>query len=157
MSRTSPYTLLPKSVKGLLTGQYWSIPLRDGSFACGRVIQLPCGEAASSKTLFIAGLLDWHSGNEPTSECIANRPCIAQGIAHIKTIKESGGLILGHRPLEFDDIEPWEVRGAMQHKGSHVFKGFEIVRAQTPADDMLPMQVVFGLLAIKSKAEHKFL
>ena len=140
-----------------MPGQYWSIPLKDGSFACGRVIQLPCGEASSSKVQFLAGLLDWHSSTEPTSDAIANRPCIAQGIAHIKTIKETGGLILGFRPLELDLIEPWEARGAQHHKNSHVVRGFETVRPQEPTDDVLPIRSIFGFHFMKLTAERKFL
>jgi hypothetical protein len=56
--------------------------------------------------MFYAGLMDWVGSELPTYESIAGCRIIAHGEAHIKTITSLGQLILGHRPLELDGIEP---------------------------------------------------
>src|ERR1051325_10015268 len=96
-----------KSTRYLLPGDFWAIPLRGGSFACGRVIQLHERDDGSlDSRLFLAGLLDWVGDTPPTLTAIAGCPTLIQGQAHVRTIQTSGGVILGHRPLADDSIEP---------------------------------------------------
>lgn len=52
----------------------------------------------------MVGLLDWCEPLVPTAESIAGRAVLEFGNAHIKTIRETGGALLGHRPLEEDGI-----------------------------------------------------
>ncbi len=81
-------------------GQFWSIPLRDGRFACGRVLRIePRG-----RTRFIGALLDWVGDAPPTAEAIAGRPVLEVGNVHVRAIGFDGGAIVGERPLEADGI-----------------------------------------------------
>jgi hypothetical protein len=87
----------------------------------------------------LAAVLDWHADASPTAYAIAGAKCLDQGQAHLKAITETGGSILGHRPLELDNIEPWEFRGAQFHVNSYVYRGMEPLRPQQPADQALPV------------------
>ncbi|MFF5235524.1 hypothetical protein [Dactylosporangium sp. NPDC000521] len=51
------------------------------------------------------GLLDWCGPEVPTADTIPGATVLAHGEAHIKTIRETGGLLLGHRPLDADDLD----------------------------------------------------
>jgi hypothetical protein len=152
--RRSPiYPFVPRTTVTLLPGQFWAIPLSDGTFACGRVIQsAPTG----TRTMFLAGLLNWHGDVAPTSETIAGASCLAQGQAHLKTILETGGNILGQRPLELDGIEPWEFRGAHCHVNSDVCRGLLPTRPQLPTDDVLPILSTWGYHVPVAIAEKKW-
>ena len=143
-NRTVIYPFIPRSTSGLLPGQFWAIPLSDGSFACGRVIELIPHGRTGARVMFLARLLDWHDGAPPTSSSIAGAGCLEQAKAHLKTITETGGCILGHRSLELDGIQPWEFRGAQFHFNSNVHRGLLPVRAQRPADRCLPVLGTWG-------------
>lgn len=100
------YPFVPKSNASLRVGQFWSIPLDKGSFACGRVIQLlPEGDKRPGATkMFLVGLMDWAGSEPPTEQTIAGHKTIAQGEAHIVTILDNGGEITGWRDLALDNI-----------------------------------------------------
>jgi hypothetical protein len=136
-----------------MQGQFWALPLRDGSFGCGRVIQLVPG----MRVRFLAGVLDWRGPSSPTSESIAGARCLDQGQAHLKAITETGGSILGYRPLELDQIEPWNFRGAQYHLNSSVMKGLEPIRAQRPEDSCLPVLSTWGYGVPVILVENRFL
>jgi hypothetical protein len=146
MSRTRPviYPFVPRSAQALLPGQFWAIPLSDGSFACGRVVQLKPLGGTGSRVMFLAAVLDWHGHLPPTAESIVGAKCLAQGQAHLKVITQTGGCILGHRTLESDDIGPWEFRGAMCHVNSYVYRGLEPLRPQQASDTCLPVLDTWG-------------
>ena len=146
MARRHPttYPFVPHSTSSLVPGQFWAIPLSDGSFGCGRVIETKAPASRGARVSFLAGILDWHADVPPTAETIAGATCLDQGNAHLKVITESGGCILGHRPLESDNIEPWEFRGAEFHVNSYMFKGLRPVRPQGPADKRLPVLSTWG-------------
>jgi hypothetical protein len=152
------YPFVPKSAALLVPGEFWAIPLSDGTFACGRVIQVkptrPSGPV--SRVNFLAGLLDWHSHEAPTSESIAGAACLAQGKAHFKTITKSGGRILGVRPLEADGIQPWEFRGAEGYMNSCIFRGLDQIRPQRPSDKELPLLSGWGYRVPVVKAERRW-
>lgn len=150
------YPFVPKSTKSLIPGQFWAVPLSDGTFACGRVIALKSGRY--SARAFLAGLLDWHGSKPPTEEDIVGRKTLRQGHAHIKTIVETGGFILGYRALELDGIEPGLF---LSQSGAHVNcrlqRGFETLRPATPAEQAtLPTLTTWGLQVIRVEAEAKF-
>jgi hypothetical protein len=151
-SREICYPFEPKSTASLLPGQFWAIPLSNGSFACGRVLQL----APKTRVMFLAGLMDWYSDLRPNHESIAGANCIEQGAAHIKTILENGRSILGHRPLELDGIEPWIFRDAEGWKNSCVQYGFNPIRQQRSTDDGLPVFSTWGYSVISRLAENYF-
>jgi hypothetical protein len=81
-------------------GQFWSIPLKNGNYACGIVLSLVLEDNGkrNSRT-FLAGLLDWKADSAPSSESIRNSAVIRMGFAHIKTITAHGREILGEAEI----------------------------------------------------------
>src|SRR5687767_8564284 len=138
------YPFVPKTVNWLRAGQFWALPLSDGTFGCARVIEVAAANSGRSRIEFLAGVLDWHSTETPTSDSIAGKPCLRQGRAHIRAITTTGGHILGFRDLLADQIEPWLFRGAHFWKNSQVLRGLTPLRPQTPEDDELPILSTWG-------------
>jgi hypothetical protein len=155
-SKVIRYPFVPKSANWLRAGQFWALPLSDGTFGCGRVIELPPAETRKSRMVFLAGVLDWHSTLPPTFDSIANAKCLRQGDAHIRAITRTGGMILGYRDLADDGIEPWLFRGAASWKNSQVSRGLIPLRAQTPEDDCLPILSAWGYNVPRLLAENRF-
>jgi hypothetical protein len=155
--RPRTYPFVPLSTATLLPGQFWAIPLSDGSFGCGRVLQLKPPGGIGARTMFLAAVLDWHADVPPTSEAIEGARCLKQGEAHLKAITQTGGRVLGHRPLELDNIEPWEFRGAESHVNSYLYKGLQPLRPQQPADECLPVLSTWGFRMPVVLAEAYFI
>lgn len=84
-----------KSTANLAPGQFWSIPLSGGRFACGLVLDPKNGGGRHSRTLFLAGLLDWTGDAPPTSAAIAQAPLLQAGYLHVRAV----GAVLGQREL----------------------------------------------------------
>src|SRR5882672_1948662 len=119
---TYPFT--PKSNAHLIPGQFWSIPLSDGRFACGRVLGVERDLEYGSRTVFLGALLDWVGPAPPTSESIAGSKALDIGSMHALSIGESGGEILGERPLGLDGlVAPDDVR-------SHWGRRYAALRAE---------------------------
>lgn len=154
--RPPTYPFVPRSTAALLPGQFWAIPLSDGSFGCGRVIELKPRGSVGARVIFLVAVLDWHGDLLPSSDAIAGAKCLDQGEAHLKVITETGGCILGHRPLELDGIEPWEFRGAEYHVNSNVHRGLRPVRPQERADKSLPVLTAWGYRVPMAIAEAQF-
>jgi len=149
----------PKSNAHLEPGQFWAIPLSNGTFACGRVLAVshtPDPSIPVNSRAFLAGLLGWVGDEPPTSDAIAGAPLIAQGFAHVLTIRRSGGLILGRRPLEVDGMAPrlWLARPFTDD--AWVYRGAERLRAAEPSDASLPTIVAWGVRYIAELAERTF-
>ena len=148
-ARTSPlYPFTPKSITPLRPGQFWAIPLHNGRFACGRVLQInrqPDQYALNNTRSFLAGLMSWTGDTEPTSAAIAGSHLLDQGQAHIKTIITTGGQILGHRPLDLDNIQPllW-----VTHRGGdtvYLYQGLSQLRPATDEErTSMPLMSVWG-------------
>ncbi|MGG1639131.1 Imm26 family immunity protein [Paenibacillus sp. NRS-1760] len=119
MSITYPFK--PKSNSSLFAGQFWAIPLSNGQFACGRVIQVTKSYTVSPTRTFLAGLLDWLGETPPSSELIAGRKTIAQGVAHVLAIHETGlgEMITGFRPLDLDEVEADYFRSQCGYQPGH--------------------------------------
>src|SRR5690348_17216701 len=98
------YPLIPKTTAPLRPGQFWSIPLSDGRFGCGRVLRTETGGSTGGRTRFIGAILDWVGDRPPTAEAIAGSAVLAVGNAHVGLISFDGGAILGERPLAADEI-----------------------------------------------------
>ena len=96
---SAPYPLIPKTTAHLRPGQFWSIPMGDGRFGCGRVLRVDPGRATGGRTRFIGAILDWVGDAPPSSDAIAGSPVLAVGNAHVRLISFGGGAILGERPL----------------------------------------------------------
>ncbi len=99
------YPLTPKTTAHLRPGQFWSIPMSDGRFGCGRVLRADTGSSTGGRTRFIGAILDWVGDAPPDAEAIAGSAVLAVGNAHVRLISFGGGAILGERPLSADDIE----------------------------------------------------
>jgi hypothetical protein len=98
----TPFT--PKSNAFLLPGDWWSVPLSDGTFAAGRVLAASAFGGTDRTGVTIA-LLDWHGATPPTEADIAGRPVLAWALSRVEAIAKTGGEILGNRPLDADAIE----------------------------------------------------
>jgi hypothetical protein len=98
------YPFVPKSTTNLAPGQFWSIPLSDGRFGCGRVLRVDRDRAYGARVLFVGAVLDWVGEAPPTSEAIAGSEVLAVGTTNVRTIAYGGGWVLGERPLEADGI-----------------------------------------------------
>jgi hypothetical protein len=148
---------IPKSSKTLEPGDFWSIPLNDGRFACGRVVARWPADWRGSQRGFFAGLLDWVSDSPPTATAIAGAGTLIQGGAHIKTIVATGGAILGNRPLEMDGIGPKSFIEFPDNKHAHVFRGMEQFRVASDEEcRTLPRLNTFGFMFMREYANHHF-
>jgi hypothetical protein len=100
---TYPFT--PKTNAYLAPGQFWSTPMSDGRFACGRVLRVDRDvKTYGARAMFVGALLDWVGTEPPTAEAIAGRPPLKSCGAYVRTITQPGGQVLGERPLELDGI-----------------------------------------------------
>lgn len=151
------YPFEPKSNAYLEPGQFWGIPLSDGRFACGRVLEVrrdPDEFVPVSSRIFLAGLHRWVGDRPPTSEDIAGAPLLAQGFAHVRAIRENGGMVLGLRPLEADGLVPGRWRSHFAGGEVWVYEGARKVRPATAPDASLPIIGTWGLKVISVIAEH---
>ncbi len=153
------YPFRPKSNRWLEPGQFWAVPLWDGRFACGRVLEIarhPDPHVPAGTKLFLAGLLDWFGTEPPTARAIAGAGLLSQGFAHIRTIHETGGEILGTRDLTADGLVPASWRS---HEGGGtvwVYQGIRRVRPAGPEDAGLPVIGTWGFTVIARLAERAF-
>jgi len=104
------YPFEPRSLKGLIAGQFWAVPLADGRFGCGRVLHVP--RKANGKPdlyfngrIFLIGLMDWVGATAPEADAIAGLEVAEFGMANINQIKDTGGAILGWRDLAIDGLD----------------------------------------------------
>jgi hypothetical protein len=72
---------------------------------------------------FFGALLDWKGDNQPTFDSIGNAKSFRQGTMHIDSIRRTGPMVLGNRPLSLDGIEPW-----LCINGSDIQSGYDYVR-----------------------------
>ncbi len=122
------YPFTPKSTSYLEPGQFWGIPLSNGSFACGRVLQLNLENEKRHTRQFLAGLMNWCGNVPPDADSLAGADLLAHGSAHVKTVAESGGQILGHRPLGLDSLPiPLTLDQAPGTKNCRLRRGFEVL------------------------------
>lgn len=152
MAKQQEFPFIPKSTASIEPGHFWSIPLRHGGYACGRVIQLWLKDGKRDSQMFLAGLMDWSGDAAPTADAIAGCGVIEQGSVHIKTIRENRGEILGLLDLALDGIEPNLFKNAGH--ATFVQRGFEELRPFDPRlDAALPVFSTWGFRAIKMLAE----
>jgi hypothetical protein len=97
------YPFTPKSNRHLSPGQYWALPLRDGRFACGRVMAVPAF-GPTDRVGVVVGLMDWLGDELPSSELIAGHSVLEQAKSRFDTINNTGGEVLGIRPLDLDNL-----------------------------------------------------
>ncbi|EMO86935.1 immunity 26/phosphotriesterase HocA family protein [Leptospira noguchii] len=125
------YPFVPKSNRFLIPGQFWAIPLYNGKFACGRVIEVHPFETK----MFLAGLMNWIGEVVPKENDLAGKQTIKQGQVHIKTIYETAlnKEILGSRNLYLDNIQSYffKSQDGYQLGSSKLMKGYEEIRSLT--------------------------
>lgn len=149
------YPFVPKSTAYLAPGQFWSIPLSIGRFACGRVLQLD--NTGGSRRTFIAGLLDWCDESPPTSEAIAGARLLAHGEVHVKTVVENGGEILGLRPLEIDELDVPLTLDESPGPPCRLRQGFDVLGTATLKQQReLKVFSTWGYSFIKILAEKRY-
>ena len=102
------YPFEPRSNTYLRPGQFWGVPLSDGRWTCGRVLAVraapPDPYFPGNSRTFLAALMDWEGDEQPVAQAIAGRQVLAQGWAHVKSIRLHGRMILGCRDLGLDGI-----------------------------------------------------
>jgi hypothetical protein len=89
--RDPTYPFVPKSTAHMRVGQIWAVPLSNGRYGCGYVVALD----PSRRRMFVAGLIDWFGDAPPTASQLVGHRVIEHAKAHLKTITEQGGEILG--------------------------------------------------------------
>jgi hypothetical protein len=123
------------------------------------VLQLALGQdeyVPNTSRVFLAGLLDWSGDEEPTGEAIAGAALLEQGKVHVKTVAATGGAILGHRPLEHDELRPsvW-----VTHRGGgtvHLYEGLSRLRPATDDERRsMPVMAAWGYTFIQALANPR--
>jgi hypothetical protein len=155
------YPFEPRSNAYLRAGQFWAVPLSDGRFACGRVLASLRDNTdpllMGGTRLLLVGLMDWVGSDAPTSDDLAGSELVAQGMAHIKAIQETGGVILGYRDLALDNIVGLR---EVTHRGGGVVYLYEGARRLRPATREeaanLTLLSTWGFKVIERLAEWRF-
>jgi hypothetical protein len=119
------YPLVPKSAKFLRPGQYWAIPMKTGLFACGRVLQVGASEIPTPTKAFFGALHSWVGTSPPNDQTELGSVLIQCGVMHIEAITQTGGAILGERPLRADKVQIPKLLSAMGGPDTHVLLGAE--------------------------------
>lgn len=150
------YPFQPKSNRYLIPGQFWPIPLSNGTFACGRVLEV----SSEYNKAFIGGLMDWIGNEPPTSEDLRGSSIIKQGDGHIKMIQETAidGMIFGHRDLELDNLEVAYFRSQEMFADNCMLqKGYKEIRPITKEEHQKYNTLsTWGYGVIKFSAEDMF-
>ena len=153
----APYPLTPKSTARMRPGQFWSIPLSNNRFACGRVLQVARAHGRNDTRMFLAGLMDWTGDAPPEEKDLVGRAILEIGQAHIRTITELGAQILGCRALEDDGLT---VPVRLTHSlgpGIQICRGYDFLRPATAEEQrMLPVLTTWGYGVITILAERHF-
>lgn len=93
MSRHPGYPFDPKSTAHVRPGDFWAIATRRGGwYCCGLVLAI--SNLTATRSLVVA-LLDWCEPDLPTANSIAKSAVLDFGVAHVKTVRETGGMLLG--------------------------------------------------------------
>lgn len=152
------YPFVPKSTAYMQAGQFWDIPLSNGAYACGRVLQFDWSNEKKNTRFFLAGLLDWCGESYPTFDVIAGAKLLEQGAAHIKTIGCNRGMVRGLRPLELDAMTPILALSHNPHCNDCLLTcGFENLRLATLEErKSLRVHSTWGYGVIQVLAEAYF-
>ena len=148
------YPFRPKSSTNLRPGDFWALPLKNGKYGCGRVIALKEQGQTGSRSMLLAGLMNWVGHSLPTTAAIAGCRTHAQGQVHLRCIWETGGEILGNRPLIEDNIEPALFLSESPGQNCMLMQGYGVVRPATSDEQLqLPVFPTWGYLIIQGKAQ----
>jgi hypothetical protein len=148
------YPFVPKSTAQLLPGQFWSVPLSDGRFACGRVLQLGGSEIPTKSRAFFGGLHSWIGTREPDAGSIIAVPFLDFGAMHIRAVTEAGGKILGEAPLQ--DFQMPTLLSAMGGPDAALLAGADALRKAKRSEwGTLPVLGFWGYDHIREIAEQR--
>jgi hypothetical protein len=148
------YPFKPKSSANLRLGDFWALPLAGGKYGCGRVIALKPKTGIGSRSMLLAGLMNWIGSTPPTAEGLAGCTTLVQGQIHLRSIWETGGEILGNRPLAEDGIEADQFLSESPGKNCMLMQGYEVIRPASAAEQcQLPAFSTWGYLFIQGKAQ----
>ena len=148
------YPFVPKSTAQLLPGQFWAVPLSEGRFACGRILQLGGSELPAKSRGFFGGLHTWVGTKEPTAQSITVAPFLAFGAMHIRAITETGGAVLGEVPLINFALPTF--LSAMGGPDTELLAGAEAVRKAKRSEwGTFPVLSYWGYGHIREIAEHQ--
>jgi hypothetical protein len=107
-AKVPEYPFVPRTNAYLIPGQFFSIRLTNGRYACGRVLanrwSYPSGPG--SRTTFRVGLMDWSGDHPATADDLADCRVLEQGYADVGIVPRYEAQIDGCRPLEADGIAP---------------------------------------------------
>jgi len=119
------YPYLPKSNQKLKLGEYWSIVLENGKHAFFVFLDIP---QDSDRRSVLIGLVDYVSSSPVLPD--SSYEILWQGVVHIKSVNECGGLVQG----KIEALSP--VLELCSHGGVHcrVLSGFDTLRMATPED-----------------------
>ena len=147
------YPFTPKSTAQLRPGQFWAVPLSDGRFACGRVLQLGGSEVPTKSRAFFGGLHAWVGTHEPNAAAIEGASFLDFGAMHIRAITELGGQVLGEAPL--NDFRMPSLLSAMGGPDAMLLCGADALRkAKREEWGTLPVLGYWGYGHIKETAEY---
>lgn len=110
MTGETRYPFVPRSNRFLIPGQYWAIPLRNGRFACGRVMAVPAFGPADRVGVVI-GLMDWVADVPPRQDQLSGHAILEQAKSRFEAITDTGGQVLGMRSLVLDGLAPIKFDG----------------------------------------------
>jgi hypothetical protein len=150
------YPFCPKSTSKLIPGQFWPIKLTNSRYAAGRVLQLRPSAEAHDRRMFLAGLMDWCSESEPTSQSLEKAKLLDFGVAHTRMFSFNGFQVTGYRALEDDGLKIPLALDQAPHWNAKVIRGFEILRPSTPDQYSLPRLSTWGMAVIVLLAERYF-
>lgn len=103
MPRGRVFPFEPRTTASVRPGDFWAIPTRRGGwYCCGRVLATGSAGSLGRRTALVVGLMDWCEPHPPTADALAGAVVTDHGATHVRTVRETGGPLLGHRPLESD-------------------------------------------------------
>ncbi len=150
------YPFVPKSTRRVIPGDFWSVPFAPGRFACGRVLQVEGDHLVTRTRAFFGCLHDWTGDHPPTSSDLEGSGVVASGTMHVKAVRETGGLILGNRALELDQLEVPLLLSARGGAGTMLLRGVSTVRPANRDDlERYPVLSAWGYNFIRTLAATK--
>src|SRR5579862_1093622 len=131
------FPFIPKSNSKLKPGFFWPIKLSNGNYACGIILDVPNDKKLYGTRMIYVGLLNWNSKMKPTAQSLEQYKLTLeeQGFAHIKTISFHGEAIEGYIDIKKNNLDvELNVSNSHYSPGSHVLRGFHIIRNSTKED-----------------------
>lgn len=116
------YPFTPKSNRKLEAGQFWSIDLISGGWACGRVLGLHHGRELGKTVSFIGAILEWRGDERPTCDAIRGRTGYfgSYWSLHVRNITDPGGTIDGWCELGRPDLPVLRTLGRLYDAGTYL-------------------------------------